>query len=379
MLGLSNETREISNLRSQVLASYAQQLAIAILGWIFLGIPRIYYATCARYKPHAKSGLKTKLERFEKRRDIVATVPALVDFHETQIFFSITLQVVCLVALTKAEKLEATTAGELVVNQFLIKAIGAAGIFPVVLNLCTLWRNKPILDWFILSASSCCVLIAAVTWSQAMSVSIDADQLVTGDLRPPFECGYENPMRYCVSPVALSQVYDWLMKRMSLSIFDRVFMSGPEIAVSLLALIALVATRIRLFRVSHTDDGKGNVFEWALPEATQPPSEYTRLSHLTQILYILATVCEAWLCLWTVILLAGIGFLMVPVVHLQPHWSIGNILAVAVRVPVFVKWLHLLYRKYCLLRKLIYFKAGADSTKVARKKAQSTGWRPDIL
>jgi hypothetical protein len=57
-------------------------------------------------------------------------------------------------------------------------------------------------------------------------------------------------------------------------------------------------------------------------------------------------VWEIWLFLSTVMLLAGISLLMVPVVRQQPKWSIGNIIAVAVWVPVTIKWLHLLWRKY---------------------------------
>lgn len=170
-----------------------------------MSIPILYYAIRGRFKPGTKLAMKGKLKKFREQRNVLATVPALVDFQETQIFFSITLQIVCQVALTKAEKLEATNVGELVANKFLIKAIGVAGIYPVVLTLCTLYRQKQFLDWFILLASFCCVLIATVTWSQAMSVSISLNQLLTDHV--PKDCGPTNPMQYCISPVALHQTY----------------------------------------------------------------------------------------------------------------------------------------------------------------------------
>ena len=337
-----------------------------------MSIPILYYATRYRFKANAKGAMKGKLRRFRNQRNVLATVPALVDFHETQIFFSITLQIVCQVALSKAEKLEAKTAGELVANQFLIKIIGAAGIYPIVLNLCTLYRQQRFLDWFILTASSCCVLMAVVTWSQAMSVSVLPYQLLTDDDQPPPGCGPANPMRFCISHVALHQVYDWLLKGRSLTLFDRVFLSGPPVALSLFAFLALVATRIEKFPGNCTKGCKVNVFQWLREEDLRRRPEGAQSSRPEQAFYALVAVWEIWLCFSTIMLLAGISFLMVPVVRQQPKWTIGNIIAVAVWVPVFIKWLHLLWRKYCLLDLLSDSKAYADSNQEDPRKALST-------
>ena len=163
----------------------------------------------------------------------------------SQIFFAITHQIVCEVALTKAEKLQAQNVGEFVANQFLIKVIGVAGIFPVVLDLCTRYRQKQFLDWSVPSISSCCVLLATVTWSEAMSVFILSDQLFMGEGPAPRDCGPMDPMKFCISPVALHPAYECLLELRGLTLFDRVFfLSGTPVALALFAFLTLVATRI---------------------------------------------------------------------------------------------------------------------------------------
>lgn len=309
-----------------------------------MSIPILYYAIRGRFKPRTKPAMKGKLKKFREQQNVLATVPALVDFHETQIFFSITLQLVCQVALTKAEKLEATNVGELVANQFLIKAIGVAGIYPVVLTLCTLYRQKQFLDWFILLASFCCVLIATVTWSQAMSVSISLNQLLIDHV--PKDCGPTNTMQYCISPVALHQTYEWLLESRSLTLFDRVFLSGAPVALSLFAFLALVATRIEKFPGNCTKGCKVSFFQWLREEDLRRRPEGVQSSYLERAFYALVAVWEIWLCFSTIMLLVSISLLMVTAVRQQPKWSIGNIIAVAVWVPVFIKWLHMLWRKH---------------------------------
>ena len=337
-----------------------------------MGMPILYYATRGRFKPSAKLAMKGKLKKFRKQRNVLATVPALVDFHETQIFFSITLQIVCQVALTKTEKLQARNVGEFVANQFLIKAIGVAGIYPVVLNLCTLYRQKQFLDWFILSASSCCVLLAAVTWSQAMSVFILPNQRLMDKGPVPQDCGPKNPMKFCISPVALHQAYEWLLELRSLTLIDRVFLSGAPVALALFAFLALVATRIEKFPGNCTKDCKVNVFQWLREEHLRRRPEGVQPSYPEQAFYALVAVWEIWLCLWTIMLLAGISLFMVPAVRQQPKWSIGNIIAVAVWAPVFVKWLHMLWREYCVLRLLVLHRTNANSNQEDPKKPLST-------
>jgi hypothetical protein len=64
---------------------------------------------------------------------------------------------------------------------------------------------------------------------------------------------------------------------------------------------------------------------------------------LERILDLFLLVAEFWLFLSTIMLLIAVSLLLVPVSYRQPHWQIGQILAVAVWIPVLVSWLHLLY------------------------------------
>lgn len=153
-------------------------------------------------------------------------------------------------------------------------------------------------------------------------------------------------MRFCISPVALHQVYDWLLEGRSLTIFDRVFLSAPAVAVSLFAFFALVATRIEVFGVNCVNGCKVNVYQWLREKVQQRRPKGAQSSYFEQVFYALVAAWEIWLFISTVMLLAGICLLMVPVVRQQPKWSIGNIIAVAVWVPVAIKWLHMLSRKH---------------------------------
>lgn len=93
----------------------------------------------------------------------------------------------------------------------------------------------------------------------------------------------------------------------------------------------------------------------------------------------LVAVWEIWLCFSTIMLLVGISLLMVPAVRQQPKWSIGNIIAVAVWVPVFINWLHMLKRKHQLLRLLSHSKTNDDSKEEIHKKRFSTKFLPNML
>lgn len=117
-------------------------------------------------------------------------------------------------------------------------------------------------------------------------------------------------------------------------------------ALSLFAFLALVATRTEKFPGNCTKGCKVSFFQWLREEDLRRRPEGVQSSYLERAFYALVAVWEIWLCFSTIMLLVGISLLMVPAVRQQPKWSIGNIIAAAVWVPVFIKWLHMLWRKH---------------------------------
>lgn len=331
-------TKRLTLSSLQVLASYIQQLAIVLLSWTFLRIPQMCLAIRKRCSGPAaghmftspkKKPLWTKVAALSEHSATSATINTLKDFQEAQIFFSITLNVATIVALYKSEtRLMAPTIAELVANRFLFKAIGAIGSYPVVLNLCILHNSGRILDHFILIASACCVFFATVTWSLAIATTLESNQLQRDEYRFG-ACGDENPMRYCFGNLAVDKTIEWWTERWSLTVFAQVFLSAPAIAVPILVLAGLVVKKMTSLRTRSM-----------CQEANVRSTPY---GVLDRVLGIFLTIAELWLLLSTVMLLLAVSFLMVPVSHRQPHWQIGQILAVAVWLPVLMKWLHELY------------------------------------
>jgi hypothetical protein len=266
--------------------------------------------------------IRTRVAAFKQHRTTTATIRALKDFQEAQIFFSLTLNIASLIALYQSKtRLMAPTVAELVANRFLFKVIGAIGSYPVVLNLCILRHNPRVLSRFILIASFCCPVLATLTWSLAIATTIESSQLQRQDYR--FEaCGGENPMQHCFGDFAVDKTIEWWNERWSLTIFNNVFLSSPPIAVPILVFAALVVERIPSLR---------NCFR---------PRQKHAYAISTSILSLLLILAELWLFLTTIMLLIAVSLLLVPVSHRQPHWQIGQILAVAVWVPVLAKWLH---------------------------------------
>lgn len=322
----------------QVLASYIQQLAIAILGWVFMRAPELRLAVCGRLVPRTKARLEEKLDFFRTRSSTAATVSALVGFQETQIFFSITLQVACLITFRKAKLLMAPSVIELVADRFLIKLIGAIGVFPVVLNLCTIRRHQAVVDWFILIASSCCVLIAIATWSFANTLTIEAHQLMSDGVSPE-QCGNANPLRHCFSDLFTEKIIPTWLGPYSLMAYNTFFLSEPAVIVPLLVLIGLAATKFRTFRVLPYVPG--DIFEWAISRLPQD----SQRRYLKRTFHTVVAILEFWLTVTSIALLVAASMLLVPVSQRGNAWSLGQIIAVAVWAPVLVNWMHLLYRK----------------------------------
>jgi hypothetical protein len=288
--------------------------------------------------------LQESFADFKARASTAATISALVGFQETQIFFSITLQVVCLITFRRSGLLMSPSITEPVANRFLVKIIGATGVLPIVLNLCTIRMNQTTIDWFILIASSCCVLIAATNWSLANTLTVEPKQLASSDQGPPL-CGRVNPMRYCFGELASIDIFSKWLDMWSLTSYNKVFLSEPVMIVPLVVLIGFAAMKFKIFRIKEFV--RGDVFEWAISRLSRDDQGRVQYRHIQSVLHAFVAVVECWLLISSIALLIAVSLLMVPVSARQDPWSLGQIIAVAVWVPALVNWLHLLYRMCC--------------------------------
>jgi hypothetical protein len=305
------------------------------------------------FEDTTRSKLQERFAGFKARASTAVTISALVGFQETQIFFSITLQIVCLITFRKSGLLMSPSVTELVTNGFLVKIIGATGVLPIVLNLCTIRRNQTTIDWFILIPSHCCVSIDVTNWSLANMLTFEPEQLSLSGLGPP-ACGRVNLIQYCFGDLASIDIFSKWLDRWSLSPYNKVFLSEPVMIVPLVVLIGFATTKFKIFRIKEFV--RGDVFEWAVSKLSRDDQGRVQQHHVQSILHGFVAVVACWLLISSIALLIAVSLLMVPVSARRDSWCLGQIIAVAIWVPVLINWLHPLYRMLCPLSRSGYKK-----------------------
>lgn len=306
---------------SQVLLSCIQQAVILMAIWVVLSAADWLRWTIRKYGHKARVPTTQRLAAFSRPgRQTAALVAALQELQKTQAFFMLALQIACLLALDNAKWLQAPTFQQMYVNGIVILMLSAAGIYPIVIGLITLRKCKGRLEWFTLVASLACIGVSSFTWYKAASLRIDRSQLQQSGFNPP-ECAGINPAQYCEVPMdetissRLSRRYPVFLQRLSI---------GP-----ICAAVCLAAERILPFAVWYQS--------MAIPRWSKT------------ILRISALVCtEAWV-LWGNIEVCLFFVLLWQDVYAENRvWTIGQIIGVGVWLPVFIEWLYLALRKFCV-------------------------------
>lgn len=274
-----------------------------------------------RYRELRQSAERVQL-RFSYPKQSAALVSTLVEFQKTQVFFMLTVQVAALVALYNTTYFQAASWQQVWQNVNLFFNIASSGIDPITFNLFML-RKADKVSWYVLIASTGCVVVSLVTWFTAKFANPKPDQIVaTGSVFS--ECGGINPTQYCLWPDTLA--------------YSDTGVSVPYLLVSVGIFGCLWIEKVKCFGGPEKGVDKLNMFQLLRNKAGKHVREHSAkavdLFCTTAVLF-----AEYWLVVANVLDVKGyisqLGFTA------GSSWSLGQIIAVAVWVPVFVEWLYL--------------------------------------
>jgi len=247
----------------------------------------------------------------------------------------LTIQTASLIALRNVNYIDASSWQQLYNNIQLFDIIGASGIYPAVLNLVTLRKAKKPSKYLVI-ATTCSVAISTVTWAQSFRVEPMPAQIKgTGASYP--ECGNVAGARtiYCQQgDYTRIDSYDFAVHQL------------PSPLITLLIQSALLLETFDVFRDPKADGTKCNIFGYcgtrihrSLPFLQSKPFQTVgRLAAQCLMLFV-----DIWLVYNNCSMVWWQSYFL----GLSPSesWTLGQIIAVAAWVPVFVEYVYLLASK----------------------------------
>jgi hypothetical protein len=276
-------------------------------------------------------------ERVRFPRHMAALIASLVDFQKTQVFFIITVEIAVLVALYDGAYLNASSWAELWINLRSLGAIADAGLHSIVFGMLLL-RKAGKLSCYVSVASACCVLVSSITWFKSYTASVNPTQ-ITHTVIGLHECFEQAPSQYCFVEDSGFQAYETRVRSTDVFLW----------AVTPMIMLVMLAEKMML-----VSTGAGQSMARRAGNVTAP-----WLSKLPRC----KTIHIRWLgrCLRITLYLAAEGWLVVRVCfgifkyfEMLPltvgetddgRWGLGQIIAVAVWVPVVVEYLYLSFCK----------------------------------
>lgn len=265
-------------------------------------------------------------ERWRFPRHAAALIAALVEFQKTQIFFVMTVNVAIIVALYNGAYVDATSWGELWRNIDLISVVTFYANHPIALGLLLL-RKAGKLSWYIVTASCCCVLVISIAEIKLGASNLSQTQITqkTPGLDACFE---EAPSQYCFPDAG---VYN--PDRYVTNPFIEVIWITPLIIAAML-VEKLGSVRIRAGQSIHH-----HVVQMTEHWLAGVPG-YSIIERLIRFgKHCSSLFAEVWL---VTIITAGISrYVQLLLRSDNGRWPLGQIIAVAVWVPVVVEYLYL--------------------------------------
>ncbi|KAM0714825.1 hypothetical protein Q7P37_009289 [Cladosporium fusiforme] len=318
-----------------VLVSFIQQSSLLLMAWLFLTLMkwtdtdhRNRYWSWLRWTTGAAKWMTFP-------RVTGATFDALTDFHKTQVFFLITLQAASLFAVYDSTLLGARNFNEITDSFWLLTFVGASGTHPVILTLFALRKEGEPLRWFTLFVSFVCIIVAWISWAIMYFRDIKATDLVQQGYNPQV-CGGANPGQHCL----LRDITIHLFAKNSLSWFSfsgfKAALSPWSAAGALVATLELAAEKALIRFIAKRE---------ADPEPDAARSCFWRITTPTNVhrgLRFVLLVSEAWLVFATISLLyATVSMMSSQLYKFHENWTLGQIIAVAIWVPVVIEWIRL--------------------------------------
>jgi hypothetical protein len=321
-----------------------QQTMILMAMWlIFTSAQLLRVALHASRRWLSTATLKPLTTFLDPGQQTHALVVALQEFQKTQVLFLLALQIVSLLALDHSSWLEAPTPMQVYYNAVFMMMLSTAGIYPIALGLTMLRRNKgddkkdstaarkdkDELEGLVLLLSLACIGVSSATWYRSSHIKLNAGQLQQEGINLE-DCGDINPLRYCMgSGSSLAS------EGLTQDIFSRQWLSVGPLCVALYLTIEAALPPL----VRH---GLIPVPSWLkkVPQAAKhrlrniPSWTWTFLNTL----FILGI--DAWLLLGNVLIFGNVYIIWKEPFDDGKVWTIGQVIGVAVWVPVFLEWIY---------------------------------------
>jgi hypothetical protein len=307
-----------------------QQTTILMAMWLVFTSAQLMRATLHASRRHLSSAATKRLTKLlEPGRQTDALVFALQEFQKTQVFFLLALQIVSLLALDHSSWLEAPSPLQVYYNAAFMMMLSTAGIYPIAVCLTILRKNKGELEGFPLLMSLACIGVSSATWYRSSHIQFNASQLQEEGFNPE-ECGNINPMRYCIGPGS-SLASDGLTQ----DLFSRQWLSVGPICVALYLTVETALPAMVRHGLIYIPNWSTKLVQAVECHLRRIPSWIWTSSKFVFILGI-----DAWLLLGNVLIFDNVYETWGLPFDDGKVWTIGQVISVAVWVPVFLEWIY---------------------------------------
>lgn len=350
---------------TQVFISYLMQIAIVLSAWGLWHITEhwaryfyfAYWRMTKKNAPQAWSLADAAQAKLKDSEVHNALLEALADFQKAQVFFMLAVQIACMIALHDLADIQSTSWQQFWNNIGIFFNLAVGGYLPVLLGLMIL-RQMGRKDSYSLIVSTCSVGLAIVTWLTTWELTIHRSEIQKVDIKSvgPPSCNGIAPTQYCWS-------FDWFWQNSVAS--SRGF---GMIAFALVVQLCMTIDHLTVFKpagASDDDRKRQNLFQitrdWLLHRQEWEYYENlvqhqrcliwlakmkldTRHSLLTRSKWFVLLGTEMALISLSILLLKAYGRLLVNhgvlgyLVLDHKAWSLGQIIAVTIWVPVLVKF-----------------------------------------
>lgn len=307
-------------------------LLLSSIGWLRSAL-RVFM-----HRMHG-SGVQRSKNLLVPGRQTAALIIALQEFQKTQVFLLLAIQVVSLLALEYSTWLDAPTPLQLTLNAAFMMFLSTAGVYPIILGLLTLRKSRGRLEWFTLVVSLACVAVSSITWARVSRIDLYTIQQQSDIMFD--ECGGTNPTRYCLGPGT--------SLRSGMDIGSVTFLRQRITIGPICVLLYLILENIWPAATRH-----GTVWtpSWARKDETSArhPFKWTP-SWVAKVLKVVVLLCaEAWLLWGNITIFMNFYSVWQEFSDDGMVWTIGQVIGVAVWVPVLLEWLYTALRKLSLCK-----------------------------
>ncbi|KAK4580047.1 hypothetical protein LTR86_000249 [Recurvomyces mirabilis] len=238
--------------------SYLMQTFIVLSAWLLFHIYSnwstypIFLALVARHGHRRASDLAQEKQAKIAKGYSDALVSALVEFQKAQVFFMLSVQIAILVALHNPSYIEAKNWQALWNNFGILYSLAFGGCLPVLFVLLML-RIAGKKEFYTLLVTLCSVALSSATWFVAWFRAPDPNTSIAEPESPmPDQCAGVAPIKYCYS----GNIY--------YNATENAVKAVPMLVFCFVVLVCLMLDQVAVFtiRTQSGESYKGTCFQW---------------------------------------------------------------------------------------------------------------------